>query len=592
MTEPITNPRRCQTGPGTAPAVLGRKSWRSLLAAFALAMGLLPAAPSSADGAAVADGPGSAAEPSDPVAATVTGGVITASEVEGWRLYQRGQGKAGLRAQGPKTNAPDLGTELEAIAVQRHLADAAETRGLHRRADVRMALWWFEVSQLEVELRRALTARLVLPPGALDAEVERQGHRFDRPRRVKLRSLLVAVPEGADAETRDAARRRAEELRRKAISSGDFADVATRGSDSPSRHRGGLVGWIKAGQLDPSLESVAMALGAGDTSDVLGTPDGFVVLHCVEAEAATRADPEEVRSRLRRQLRRRALLDQLAELRRAAVAKARFDLESLAGDAQDATVIQIGDWNLTAEEVRALPAPSEDPRENLEAIVYRRRAAQLARSEELHRKPDVAARLLWGRRALLAAQETRARVKERFRPAEESELEDHFQRHRDRYRLPAAVRLGIIRRDAERADTRRTYSELRTLAERIRRGEIAFEDAARSHSQLPSAGRGGGTPWITPKQVAAFGPEVQRAFTDLAEGEIVGPIQQSEGLRGVSSLWILRHLGHRPARGLSFEEARGQVLNELGNEQVRAIQDRLLEEILDHLDLRRIDDAS
>ena len=122
----------------------------------------------------------------------------------------------------------------------------------------------------------------------------------------------------------------------------------------------------------------------------------------------------------------------------------------------------------------------------------------------------------------------------------------------------------------------------------IHAGEIGFEEVARAHSELPSAGKGGTTAWLTAQQVGALGPVVSRAFRQLAEGATSGLVQQSEGLRGDTSLWILRRLGNRPARDRTLEEARARVENDMGNERVRAIQAGIEAELRDALELRRV----
>lgn len=571
---------------------------------------VLAAVPARADRAVADDG-----ATSKRVVARYAGGEITTAEVAEWRLVYGAPD--GLDDEGGAVDpygATDA--ELEAIAVQTALAHAAEERGLAARATVRTALWWHEISLLEEALRRHWTDRLTLSAGALDEAVAAAGDRFDQPRRVRLRNLLVAVPDEADAARRDSLRARAEALRRQVVEGADITALARDVSDSQSRWRDGLVGWIRPGVLDPALEEVAFALEPGEVSPVLDSPRGFLILYCEDVRDAQVASSDEVRAKLRRQLRRRALLDRVAALRAEALAAARIDLEALdaspesvsgaaveagAGDvAKDDVVVGSDGWRLDVASARALLAlagSDDSVRENepsaratLEEAVYRQRAAQQARAVGLADVPRTAALLVWTRRARLTALETKARVEERFEPLDDAAVRAYFERHRARYRQPETFRFGLIRVSAPAAELAERSAVLESVARRIADGSLSFDEAARRHSELPSATRGGTTGWLSAQQVAGLGPTVSRAIQSLDDGETSGLVRQGEGLRGDSTLWIVRRLGRRPPRERDFDEARERAANDLGTEHARALQAQIHRELLAELALRRTGD--
>lgn len=67
----------------------------------------------------------------------------------------------------------------------------------------------------------------------------------------------------------------AEDLLRQLADSKDFAELAKKHSQCPSRVRGGDLGDIDLGRLDPDFAEAARALEAGQTSGVVRTQFGY-----------------------------------------------------------------------------------------------------------------------------------------------------------------------------------------------------------------------------------------------------------------------------------------------------------------------------
>jgi peptidyl-prolyl cis-trans isomerase SurA len=93
-----------------------------------------------------------------------------------------------------------------------------------------------------------------------------------------LYDILVAVPEGATAETRAKARAKAEELLKDIRAGKDFAQVAIASSDGQQALQGGDLDWRKAADLPGVFAEQAAKLAPGTVSEVVEAPGGFHIV--------------------------------------------------------------------------------------------------------------------------------------------------------------------------------------------------------------------------------------------------------------------------------------------------------------------------
>ena len=110
---------------------------------------------------------------------------------------------------------------------------------------------------------------------------------FTTPSSVMLREILVNVPadaRGINAAGDDAAKARAEEIRRRIAAGEAFDKVATEVSDSASKANGGLIGPLNVNDLSPDFRKVIEALKPGEVTQVIRTQRGYQIL---KLESAT-----------------------------------------------------------------------------------------------------------------------------------------------------------------------------------------------------------------------------------------------------------------------------------------------------------------
>ncbi len=111
---------------------------------------------------------------------------------------------------------------------------------------------------------------------------------------VKARSLPGEV---------EAQRKKAEEAHRASLQEGnDFGELAKRISEGPAAQRGGVLGFVKKGEVFPEFEKALFALASGKVSKPVKTRVGFHVIRFMEVKLGKLIPLEEVSPKIRAQL--------------------------------------------------------------------------------------------------------------------------------------------------------------------------------------------------------------------------------------------------------------------------------------------------
>lgn len=120
---------------------------------------------------------------------------------------------------------------------------------------------------------------------------------------VRLRHILVALPEAASpAEVREA-REQAESLRQRIREGEDFADLAVSASDGQHAPEGGDLGWRRGERLPGLFNNALDGMEPGEISEPLRNPSGFHLIRLEDrrtlAEEDTPKGEEERRAEAR-----------------------------------------------------------------------------------------------------------------------------------------------------------------------------------------------------------------------------------------------------------------------------------------------------
>ncbi len=138
---------------------------------------------------------------------------------------------------------------------------------------------------------------------------------LEQPEQVRLSEILIAPkppapaaaaagekpappsPEELDAALQ-AAKAKAEDLLQQIQKGAKFADLAKKYSDGPSAKDGGDLQRFKRGELSKELEDKVFALKAGETTDVIRTKQGYVILQTTEHQSAGIPTLKEIEPRI------------------------------------------------------------------------------------------------------------------------------------------------------------------------------------------------------------------------------------------------------------------------------------------------------
>ncbi|MFM7140584.1 MAG: SurA N-terminal domain-containing protein [Alphaproteobacteria bacterium] len=121
--------------------------------------------------------------------------------------------------------------------------------------------------------------------------------RFTQQAEVRARHVLVKVDEGADAATRDAAKKKIEGLRKQVQDGVAFEKVAREHSEDPgTAAQGGELGFFGRGRMVKPFEDAAFSLKPGQVSEVVETPFGFHLIQVEEVHEEKKKSLDEVRA--------------------------------------------------------------------------------------------------------------------------------------------------------------------------------------------------------------------------------------------------------------------------------------------------------
>ncbi len=540
--------------------------------------------------AALADpsGPGAAARPEDAARSdrdvadsaaatyrlTPTSPRIAIDEatVASWRAYHPNRGAEPSREQSIR----------QALRIEL-LAQTARAADVHREPRVALALERVEHVVLIAALKNQISRRLTIPETAIKSRYNARLDHYVRPPTKRLQNIFLRFPVGAEENAKVGTRAKMATLRDALEQGADFAALASEHSDSQSRFRGGVIGYVHAGQLPEPVAAAVMHLEPGELSAPVESADGITLFRCDAEAPARNVTFAEARDRLESVLRAAAFEEAWEALttKQQAAAAPVIDWKVVENrQAPDHDVaVRATAFQLRRDQLAALleGEPTSRSREDVASAVAAygedHMMALEARRLGLHRHEKTKRRLHWREREVLATEWMRQRVEALLVPLTDDEIRAYWKSHSDHFRKSARYRLSAIRLPVDPDNERSSHDVANRLVDQLRGHAIDFAETATRYSDLPSATNGGDMGWVDRPGLASK-PNLFKTVERLAVGEVSRAVEQD------GRLWILRVDATEDPRPMTYDEARSLAENRLGNERVRALQLRVESELI------------
>lgn len=168
--------------------------------------------------------------------------------------------------------------------------------------------WEQYVKDLENQLmllklmNREVDSHIVLTPDEIQAYYDAHSEKFKLPGKIRLKQVLLRIPEGASEEAVERLHQKAEKVLAEAMSGEDFDRLALEHSDGPERRQGGDLGYFQRGELTPEIDRVAFGLKEGAISPLIKSRLGFHLFKVQEAKESERQPFEKVKREIEEQL--------------------------------------------------------------------------------------------------------------------------------------------------------------------------------------------------------------------------------------------------------------------------------------------------
>ena len=122
--------------------------------------------------------------------------------------------------------------------------------------------------------------------------------KFITPENAHVRHILIAFAEGDDDKVKAEKKAKIENLRQQVVGGADFAEIARKNSDCPSKENGGDLGLIKRGQTVQLFEDAVFAQEINAVGPIVTTEYGYHIIQVLERNLEKTVALEEVKSKI------------------------------------------------------------------------------------------------------------------------------------------------------------------------------------------------------------------------------------------------------------------------------------------------------
>ena len=145
-------------------------------------------------------------------------------------------------------------------------------------------------------------ARVTLSEDDIRDYYESNLDEFNVPKTVEARHILIKVDQNANAEQDESARKKAEEIFKLAKEGQDFAELARKYSEGPTKAKGGYLGTFRREEMVKPFSDKAFSMNAGDISEPVRTAFGWHIIKVEKVNPAKTLSLDEAEADIRKKL--------------------------------------------------------------------------------------------------------------------------------------------------------------------------------------------------------------------------------------------------------------------------------------------------
>ncbi len=144
-------------------------------------------------------------------------------------------------------------------------------------------------------------AHVVVSPREIEDFYKNRNPELAEEEKIKIRSITLRKTKEAEEKglSDEAARKKLESVEARIRTGESFEALAREFSEDARAKEGGLVGWVRRGEMLPAIEEHLFKLPAGAISPLLETPQGYHLFKIEEKTVSQVPSLEEVREKIR-----------------------------------------------------------------------------------------------------------------------------------------------------------------------------------------------------------------------------------------------------------------------------------------------------
>ncbi len=240
--------------------------------------------------------------PAQKPVAVINGETITAQKLD--QLYDR----LGAQMKDQYEKAGGKLSFLENYLRKRLVVQEALKAGFEKRPDVQADMEAAKESALFDRYVRDIVSSTIVTEGAIREYYDEHADEFATPEKIHVRHIVVTATDvgpgakskerameiikkvASDLHAANASSRAVDSAAARQLRVNQFSQLARQYSEDASAPKGGDLGWVTIGQLDPEFEAAALGLPVGMPSGIVETKFGYHII-MVEGKQPAGTEP-------------------------------------------------------------------------------------------------------------------------------------------------------------------------------------------------------------------------------------------------------------------------------------------------------------